>query len=155
MTKASMLYIAILATQIISVPAGIGKSLNAICKLEIDGAVVMNSKCLFEVDRDDPSKRGRNRDFFSDERLLVVCPDGRPASESNCAGYQQTVKRKGIFGYLFREGATASVCWNKGISRKADPCYRDLKREGACWVSRLAGGPDLQPHSVRFCAWKP
>jgi hypothetical protein len=154
MTKIHLIFASFLAIQFIDALPGHAKPFNAACRLEIDGEIVMNSPCIFAADRDDPAKWGQNQDFFSDERLLVVCPDGRPASESNCSGYQQSVKRKGIFGYLFREGTTASVCWNEGISRKANPCYRNLRRQGACWASKAAAGPDLQAHSVRFCAWK-
>ena len=133
------------AACIIPGPA-ISKPLNAKCLLVIDGTTRMNSKCSFVSDSDS--------DFFSDEKLLVVCPDGRSVEHSSCYGYEQRVATQGVFGYLFRRGSSGDLCWNEGTMRKASPCFDGLRRSGACWESASAKNRHLESlHQVKFCAW--
>jgi len=133
------------AACIIPGPA-IGKPLNAQCLLVIDGTTRMNSKCSFASDSDS--------DFFSDEKLLVICPDGKSVEHSSCYGYEQRVATQGVFGYLFGRGSIGNLCWNEGTMRKASPCFEGLRRSGACWGSALAKNRDLESrHQVKFCAW--
>ena len=128
--------------------AGKATTVNARCLLVIDGRTHMNGPCKFtNVD---------DSDFFTDGRLLITCPDGQDASKSSCYGYQQKVSRKGVFGYLYRQPTgSASLCWNEGTGRKADPCFEGLRRNGACWINSSARSR-VEPtmvSSVRFCAW--
>lgn len=122
------------------------KPLNAKCLLVIDGSTRMKSQCSFTSDADS--------DFFSDEKLLVVCPNGKSAEYSSCYGYEQRVARQGVFGYLIRRGNSGDLCWNEGTMRKASPCFDGLRRNGACWESASAKNRHLERwHKVRFCAW--
>ena len=133
------------AISIIPAPA-ISKPLNAECLLVIDGRTVMNSRCSFSSDSDS--------DSFSDEKLRVVCPDGRSVEYSSCYGYQQRVASNGVFGVLFRSGNSGNLCWNEGTMRKASPCFDGLKRSGACWQSTSAKNRHMDRwHQVKFCAW--
>lgn len=131
-------------------------NINAKCSLVIDGNTRFNNKCHFQASKD-------GVDYFSDNKLLVVCPNGLSAASSSCAGYQQQVTKKGIFGYLYRDGTSnmpqgngysANICWNDGWMRKAESCFDGLSREGACWKSNSAkarhGGTR---HNIRFCAY--
>jgi len=131
-------------------------ALNASCSLMIDGNTRFSNKCHFQASRN-------GIDYFSDNKLLVVCPDGKSAATSSCAGYQQKVSRKGIFGYLYRDGTSnmpqgngdsANICWNGGWMRKAESCFDGLTREGACWKSNTAKARHGETrHRVRFCAY--
>ena len=133
------------AACIIPTPA-ISKPLNAKCLLVIDGVTKMNSKCSFSS--------GSDSDFFSDEKLRVVCPDGRSVEYSSCYGYQQRVASRGVFGYLFRRSNSGSLCWNEGTMRKASPCFEGLERSGACWQSSSAKNRHVDSwHQIKFCAW--
>lgn len=136
----------VIGTAFIIPTKAMSKPLNAKCLLVIDGRTEMNSKCYFESESD--------RDFFSDEKLLVVCPDGRSVEYSSCYGYQQRVASNGVFGYLFRSGNTGRLCWNEGTMRKASPCFDGLKRSGACWQSSSAKNLHMDRwYQVKFCAW--
>ncbi len=122
-------------------------TLNAKCLLEIDGTTYMDDRCNFTSDTDS--------DYFSDLRLLVICPNGVDVSKTSCSGSEQKVARPGVFGYLFREKGIASFCWNTGTLRKASPCFEGLRRSGACWTNPKAksrSGP-AKVSSVKFCAW--
>ena len=122
------------------------KPLNAKCLLVIDGVTRMSSKCSFTSDSDS--------DSFSDERLLIVCPNGKSVQYASCYGYEQRVARNGVFGYLFRAGNSGRLCWNNGNMRKASPCFAGLKRSGACWESASAEHVHAKTrHRVKFCAW--
>ena len=133
------------AAYIIPGPA-VSKPLNAKCLLVIDGTTRMSSKCSFSSDSDS--------DSFSDEKLLVVCPDGRSVVHSSCYGYEQRVATQGVFGFLFRRGNSGDLCWNEGTMRKASPCFDGLRRSGACWESASAKNRHLESwHQVKFCAW--
>ena len=145
-TPSGILALLLGASCIIPGPA-ISKPLNAKCLLVIDGITRMNSKCSFTSDSDS--------DSFSDEKLLVVCPDGRSVEYSSCYGYQQRVASKGVFGVLFRKGNNSGdLCWNMGTSRKGDQCFGGLKRSGACWESPSAKNRHVDRwHQIKFCAW--
>ena len=133
------------AAYIIPGPA-VSRPLNANCLLVIDGTTRMSSKCSFSSDSDS--------DSFSDEKLLVVCPDGRSVVHSSCYGYEQRVATQGVFGFLFRRGNSGDLCWNKGTMRKANICFDGLRRSGACWESASAKNRHLESwHQVKFCAW--
>lgn len=120
---------------------------NAKCSLVIDGRLALNSNCTFMASRD-------GGDYFSDEKMVITCPNGKRAEVSSCYGYEQKVSKRGIFGYLFRDGASANICWNEGSYRKADACYEGLRRESACWASGNAKSRHAETrHSVRFCAY--
>jgi len=143
--KSSVLALLLGAACIIPGPA-ISKPLNAKCLLIIDGTTRMNSKCSFTSDSDS--------DLFSDEKLLVVCPDGRSVEYSLCYGVEQRVASQGVFGYLFRRGNSGDLCWNEGTMRKASPCFDGLRRNGACWESKSVKNRHLESwHQVKFCAW--
>jgi hypothetical protein len=143
-TQSGVLGFLLSAACIIPGPA-ISKPFNAKCLLLIDGTTRMNSKCSFVSDSDS--------DFFSDEKLLVVCPDGRSVEHSSCYGYEQRVAAQGVFGYLFRRGSSGDLCWNEGTMRKASPCFDGLRRSGACWESASAKNRHLASwHQVKFCA---
>jgi hypothetical protein len=120
---------------------------NAKCSLAIDGRTLLNSHCTFEASRD-------GSDYFSDGNLVITCPNGKRVEVASCYGYEMRIARKGTFGYLFRDGSTASVCWNEGSYRKAEACYDELRREGACWKSASAKNRYSESwHSVKFCAY--
>lgn len=123
-------------------------TLNAKCLLAINGKTYMNGPCKFTSDED--------TDFFTDDRLLITCPNGQDASRSSCYGYQEKVSRKGVFGYLYRlPTGSASLCWNDGTMRKASPCFEGLSRKGACWINpsaRSRHDPAIL-YSVKSCAW--
>lgn len=131
-------------------------AINASCSLMIDGNTRFSNKCNFQASRS-------GIDYFSDNKLLVICPNGKSAETSSCYGYQQKVSRKGIFGYLYRDGASnmpqgngdsAHICWNDGWLRKAESCFDGLSREGACWKSNSAKARHGETrHNVRFCAY--
>ncbi len=129
-TIKSTLFALLLGAASIIPGSAMSKPLNAKCLLMIDGSTRMNSGCSFTSDADS--------DFFSDEKLLVICPDGRSAESSSCYGYEQRVARQGVFGYLFRRGNSGDLCWNEGAMRKAIPCFDGLWRNGACWESASA-----------------
>jgi hypothetical protein len=124
-------------------------TLNAKCLLSINGTIWMNGKCSFK-------KVSTETDIASDEKILIVCPDGLPVDKSDCYGYQQRIVRPGVFTYLYHSGnLKGTLCWNGNKSRKADECFSGLIRDGACWSSsqaRLMSRPQT-PYSVRFCAW--
>ena len=112
--------LAILTSLIHTVPS-LADKLNAKCLLQIDGKTYLDDKCQFTSDGDG--------DFFSDQKILVTCPNGRDADTTSCYGYEQTVTRKGVFGYLFRgDDGVARLCWNEGEMRKAEPCFEGLTR---------------------------
>jgi len=124
------------------------RTINAKCSLKIDGVTHMNSQCHFSSDA-----RG---DSFDDLRLLIVCPNGRSAETTNCYGYEQRTARSGVFGYLFRSGGVAQLCWNGGTYRKAQECYEGLRRTGACWANSHAPSTDnaKQTRNIELCAWR-
>ena len=120
---------------------------NAKCSLTIDGSTRFNSHCTFKASKD-------GSDYFDDGNLVITCPNGKRVEVASCYGYEQRIARKGTFGYLFRDGTTASVCWNEGSYRKADACYDGLRREGACWKSASAKNRHIESwHAVKFCAY--
>lgn len=120
---------------------------NAKCFLTIDGKTRLSSLCTFKAYKD-------GVDYFEVGNLVITCPNGKRVEVASCYGYEQKISKKGTFGSLFREGATASVCWNKGSYRKADACYDGLRRDGACWKSKSAQNRHLESwHDVKFCAY--
>ncbi|MFM2163510.1 MAG: hypothetical protein RLZZ383_3022 [Pseudomonadota bacterium] len=126
------------------------RALNAKCKLTIDGVIHLDGRCHFA------SHRGF--DEFDDLRMRIVCPGGQPPEVAMCAGAEEIVVQKGVFGSLQRDGATAALCWNGGQFRKAGPCYQGLTRTGACWSSPRAvetwtPGEPGPLHHVELCAW--
>lgn len=124
------------------------RSINAKCLLQIDGVTYMDNRCYFKIDKN-------GTDFFDDLRLVISCPDGRSAEISSCSGAEQRVTRPGVFGFLFRRGEIASLCWNEGRRKKATPCFEGLTRKGACWVNSRAKHSDTPNvvSNVKFCAW--
>ena len=121
-------------------------ALNAKCLLVMDGVTRLDDRCSF-------TSNGET-DSFSDERLLVVCPDGRPVQTSDCFGYQMRVARNGVYGFLQREGSAARLCWNTGNMRNAQACFDGLIQKGDCWqsiASRSLGRGTM--HKLKFCAW--
>ena len=124
------------------------RTLNAKCTLKIDGAVHLDDGCHFSSTADS--------DSFDDLRLLIVCPNGRDAAQTDCAGYEQRVARQGVFGYLFRESGVGRLCWNEGSMRKAQSCFEGLRRTGACWSNprAVASGDASRSRSVELCAWR-
>lgn len=124
-------------------------SLTARCLLSINGTTWMNGKCSFE-------KVSADTNIASDEKMLIVCPDGLPVEKSDCYGYQQRIVSPGVFTYLYHSGnQKGTLCWNGNKSRKADECFSGLIRNGACWSSdqaRLMSRPE-KAYSIRFCAW--
>jgi hypothetical protein len=137
-----------LAFLIFPIASSEAATLNARCLLSINGTTWMNGKCSFE-------KVSAETDIASDEKMLIVCPDGLPVDKSDCYGYQQRIVRPGVFTYLYHSGnRKGTLCWNGNKSRKADDCFSGLIRNGACWSSsqaRLMSRP-VSPYSVRFCA---
>jgi hypothetical protein len=123
------------------------QELNAKCILKIDGKTVMDDRCQFKSDADS--------DYFSDLRLVLVCPNGVDATKVSCAGAEQRVKRPGVFGYLFRKEGVASLCWNMGRLRRAEPCFEGLRRSGACWTNPTAKSRygNSKISNIKFCAW--
>jgi len=129
---------------------------NAKCILMIDGQTQFNGLCSFNASNDGIDK-------FEDGKLLITCPNGKPITTSSCAGYQQSVVRHGIFGYLYRDvdyvptrnGKQARICWNGGRMRKAESCFDGLERNGACWQSNAATQPGITQRfsKVSFCAY--
>jgi len=124
------------------------RTLNAKCTLKIDGTVHLDDRCHFSSTADS--------DSFDDLRLLIVCPNGRDAAQTDCAGYEQRVARQGVFGYLFRESGVGRLCWNEGSMRKAQSCFEGLRRTGACWSNprAVASGDASRSRSVELCAWR-
>jgi len=124
------------------------RTLNAKCTLKIDGTVHLDDRCHFSSTADS--------DSFDDLRLLIVCPNGRDAAQTDCAGYEQRVARQGVFGYLFRESGVGRLCWNEGSMRKAQSCFEGLRRTGACWSNprAMASGDASRSRSVELCAWR-
>ena len=123
------------------------QELNAKCLLKIDGKTYMDDRCQFKSDVDS--------DYFSDLRLVIVCPNGVDAIKASCSGAEQKVTRPGIFGYLFRKEKVASLCWNTGRLRKATPCFEGLRRSGACWTNPIAKSHynNSKVSNIKFCAW--
>lgn len=131
-------------------------TINANCSLTIDGNTRFSDKCHFQASRD-------GIDTFNDMKLLVVCPNGKSTTMTRCEGAQQKVARKGVFGYLYRDGSgqngasnglSANICWNEGYMRKAESCFDGLTRDGACWKSNYAKARHGETwHKVRFCAY--
>lgn len=146
MKTATALSAAFLIIAIETPQQGHTKPLNAKCLLVIDGITKLDDRCSFTSNNDSES--------FSDERLLLVCPDGQSVTTSECYGYQQRVARKGIYGALLRTGLTARLCWNTGSLRNAQSCFAGLERQGNCWQSRSAKSTGRGTmHQVKFCAW--
>jgi len=145
------------ATLTISAPSKAATH-NAKCILVIDGQTQFNGLCSFNASND-----FHGIDKFEDGKLLITCPNGRPITTSSCAGYQQSVTRRGIFGYLYRNGdymptrngKQARICWNGGRWRKAESCFDGLERNGACWQSNAAIQPGITQSfsKVSFCAY--
>jgi hypothetical protein len=143
MVKAIGLILA--AVTLASLPSGAADK-NATCSLTIDGRARFSSQCTFKASKD--------IDYFSDGNLVITCPDGKRVEIASCYGYEQRIARKGTFGFLYRDGTTASVCWNEGSNTKAGTCYVGLRREGACWKSANAKNRHIDSwHSVNFCAY--
>lgn len=129
---------------------------NAKCILEIGGQTQFNGLCSFKASSDGIDK-------FEDGKLLITCPNGKSITASSCPGYQQSITRNGIFGYLYRDadymstrnGKQARICWNGGKMRKAESCFDGLERNGACWQSNAATQPGITQQFTRisFCAY--
>lgn len=128
-------------------------SLNAQCYLEILGEIKFNAPCSFNLDEINEID---GTHFFSDLRMVLVCPNGLRVGITNCYSPEYITQRSGTFGYFFRrvEG-TADVCWNEGYMHRADPCFRDLTYDGSCWSSPNANSnyPQLNNADVKFCVW--
>ena len=154
MLRTSLLILCVIA---LSTPSSSHASnINAQCSLVIDGGIRLRTRCHFQASKD-------GVDYFSDKKLIVVCPNGKSTTTSSCPGYLQKVTKMGAFGYLYRDGTSnmpqgngnsANICWNDGWMRKAESCFDGLSREGACWKSHSAkarhGGTR---HNIRFCAY--
>ena len=135
--------LAMMAVTFSSLPSGAADK-TAQCSLTIDGRERFSSNCTFKASKD-------GSDYFTDGNLVITCPNGERAEVALCYGYEQRISRKGTFGYLFRNGTTASLCWNEGSYRKADACYDGLRREGACWKSANAKNRHLDSwHKIKF-----
>lgn len=131
-----------------NVAAAQTRTLNAKCTFKIDGVLQLDDRCHFSSTAD--------VDSFDDLRMLIVCPNGRDAAVDDCAGYEQRVARRGVFGYLFRDSGVARLCWNEGNMRKAQSCFDGLRRTGACWSNprAIASSEASRPRSIELCAWR-
>ncbi len=114
------------------------RTLNSKCRLKIDGIQLMDKLCFFKSDGD--------TDFFDDLQLKMTCPNGNETTGAGdgCYGYEIRVIMEGIFGTIRRRDNIGEFCWNDGGARRAQHCYQNLRRTGACWKN----------NSVEFCAWK-
>lgn len=132
-------------------------TINARCSLVIDGKTRFDHRCHFQASRD-------GIDYFSDNKLMIICPNGKPVEVASCEGSQQKVVRKGVFGFLYRDGSSimpsgngtsANICWNYGYMIRAEACLDGLTRDGACWKSNSAKDRHADKwHNVRFCAYR-
>jgi len=110
---------------------------TARCYFSINGAVLINGACRFELMNGDGSFS------FDDMKLKTRCVT-YDLGPNQCSSAATLVTRKGTFGQLvITSPGKAKIYWNGGNALHAHGEIGPVKRNGACW----------QNSQAKLCAW--